>query len=729
MSNIIETSPTSRGYASRHLRKSAIKARVNNTKRPRPPPPSSPAQSSTTATTIVQKHLPTVRLGDVLHKHPNLFTNGNKRGSKIHAANKHIAHIDRLAERYTQVKILYLGGNDLTTTMGFQQFSNLATLSLSNNLLSNMSDIYVLAGACPTLRNVSLEGNDITQTPYYRERVIAAMPELEALDGKKVLDQELRDAVDVEAKYAKSMNLLFQNDCLIHKLKRVSRQISLHSDLHAVKHGLRRGSIGSKIPITLLRTIDASSSGGGRGGGAKASTDVLSIDQFLHRWRYIDTLSVEERQSIERRITVGALRFYTLLQQTQNMENQSGQKNTAISSSSSTTPTHSSSSTLWDEAFGQMLMVQQSSIAKLVDMCRATEEQAKKVVLKTARKDSKNYLKEELREEQHKQEQREVDLRSRIVQLEQSVVAAESRLVEAGNGGGGGSGGGGSGAGNGGNGRRMNMAPDDDDDAMNMSDLDQTSMSRLSSLAPPIGLNAEENVARTLAGSFDNVSRHHDDIDATFHASALHVAAATTVVHQQQHHQHHQQQHGRGRPRERETMHNVSPAPRTAPPPVPTPSTFKHILPTPHAKGVSSQIRRNRFLQHSNHGTLSASQSAQHSQGARRRKRRGPTFSVSPPPSARSPARSPAEHHHRPSPRTIVSFGTTTVATETTTNNNNNTTTTTTVAASPRRASTFPSSAHRATRATRSMSPQRLPSANTYRLIVRQLLNAVQAGR
>ena len=280
MSNIIETSPTSRGYASRHLRKSAIKARVNNTKRPRPPPPSSPAQSSTTATTIVQKHLPTVRLGDVLHKHPNLFTNGNKRGSKIHAANKHIAHIDRLAERYTQVKILYLGGNDLTTTMGFQQFSNLATLSLSNNLLSNMSDIYVLAGACPTLRNVSLEGNDITQTPYYRERVIAAMPELEALDGKKVLDQELRDAVDVEAKYAKSMNLLFQNDCLIHKLKRVSRQISLHSDLHAVKHGLRRGSIGSKIPITLLRTIDALSSGGGRGGGAKASTDVLSIDNF-----------------------------------------------------------------------------------------------------------------------------------------------------------------------------------------------------------------------------------------------------------------------------------------------------------------------------------------------------------------------------------------------------------------------------------------------------------------
>lgn len=80
------------------------------------------------------------------------------------------------------------------------------------------------------------------------------MPELELLDGTKVTDDELRGAVDVERKYATSMDLLFQNDCLIHKLKRVTHQIGLHSDLHAVRHGLRRGSIGSKIPITVLRS-------------------------------------------------------------------------------------------------------------------------------------------------------------------------------------------------------------------------------------------------------------------------------------------------------------------------------------------------------------------------------------------------------------------------------------------------------------------------------------------
>ena len=194
--------------------------------------------------------------------------------------------MDRLAERYAQAKVIYLGGNDLLTVHGFEQFQHLLTLSLSNNLLTQVSDLYVLAGACPTLRNLSLEGNAVAQTPYYRQRVIAgtvstvstppysgiavhwthvfslhfilcvcvAMPELELLDGTKVTDDELRGAVDVERKYATSMDLLFQNDCLIHKLKRVTHQIGLHSDLHAVRHGLRRGSIGSKIPITVLRS-------------------------------------------------------------------------------------------------------------------------------------------------------------------------------------------------------------------------------------------------------------------------------------------------------------------------------------------------------------------------------------------------------------------------------------------------------------------------------------------
>ena len=45
------------------------------------------------------------------------------------------------------------------------------------------------------------------------------------------------------------------------------------------------------------------------------------MSQFLHRWRYIDTLSNQERIAVERRITDGAYRFYTLLQQGSETEN------------------------------------------------------------------------------------------------------------------------------------------------------------------------------------------------------------------------------------------------------------------------------------------------------------------------------------------------------------------------------------------------------------------------
>ena len=55
--------------------------------------------------------------------------------------------MDRLAERYAQAKVIYLGGNDLLTVHGFEQFQHLLTLSLSNNLLTQVSDLYVLAGA------------------------------------------------------------------------------------------------------------------------------------------------------------------------------------------------------------------------------------------------------------------------------------------------------------------------------------------------------------------------------------------------------------------------------------------------------------------------------------------------------------------------------------------------------------------------------------------------------
>jgi len=154
--------PTSRrGYASAYQRKSAIKTRRRPRQKTKQYKPIQQTSNSTTADEIIQLHVPLIRLSEVLKRQPSLFNNSSKRGSKIHAANKHIQVIDRLAERYTEAKVIYLGGNDLKKIQGFEQFTQLVTLSLSNNLLIDVQDLYVLAGSCPTLRTLSLEGNDI----------------------------------------------------------------------------------------------------------------------------------------------------------------------------------------------------------------------------------------------------------------------------------------------------------------------------------------------------------------------------------------------------------------------------------------------------------------------------------------------------------------------------------------------------------------------------------------
>ena len=159
------------------------------------------------------------------------------------------------------------------------------------------------------------------------------------------------------------------------------------------------------------------------------------------------------------------------------------------------------------------------------------------------------------------------------------------------------------------------------------------------------------------------------------------------------------------------------------------------MLPTPHIKGGNTVVindqRTNRFHKTS----LNTSQNNLKDLHGRRRRRRGPNFSVSPPPSARlspvsmanSSERNNAQRNRGETPQKKVCFGITTNIVNTNNMNNNIIKSSAIPTISPRRSSnyTFPSSK----RSSRSMSPRRLPSANTYRLIVRQLLNAVHAGR
>eukprot|EP00946_MAST-07B_sp_MAST-7B-sp1_P005268 g5268.t1 len=451
--------PSASGYLARSQRKKRHERARRMRARPRQRGPSREGAScgaprgvgpnaSLSATAAALNSIPAVRLSEVLRAQPSLFSGNAKHGGtggRIHAANKHIRLIDRLPERYALARTVYLGGNDLTTADGLEQFVSITTLSLANNLISDPRVLLQIGVACPSIRVLSLEGNDVTHIPYYRARAIAAMPELKQLDGHEVTKLDLLQARDIDEKHSKSLQLLFQNDCLIHKLKRTASQIRLHSDLRAVGHGLNHGhTVRGRIPVTIIKSTECIFADKD---GAVSSGNAFDIDLFLRRWRYMDLCSPEQRRECENRIASGARRFFDLLKKTnadkqpngQNMHS-SGQGGTGGESGKTiekvSEPAHSA--LLWDEAYAQMMLVQQSSIAKLVDICRKAQETANANEVERQKKDPSGRLRGELaaqdlhaQQAQQDRERREQELRDKIEKLERTEphVFCQTRLI------------------------------------------------------------------------------------------------------------------------------------------------------------------------------------------------------------------------------------------------------------------------------------------------------------
>ena len=72
-------------------------------------------------------------------------------------------------------------------------FPNLETLALNNNQLATLKELESLAGL-KTLTSLSLIDNLVTKQKGYRAFVIAMLPKLRVLDGKKVKQAERKEA-------------------------------------------------------------------------------------------------------------------------------------------------------------------------------------------------------------------------------------------------------------------------------------------------------------------------------------------------------------------------------------------------------------------------------------------------------------------------------------------------------------------------------------------------------
>ena len=126
-----------------------------------------------------------VLLSSALRKHSTAIE-----GNKLSLASCEITTFDLIAPATAaKVKTLYLGTNSFSSIENITQFSNLSTLSMSNNCIRYLSELRPL-GALAQLDKLSLEGNLVASMPYYREVVIATCPHLTSLDNKKVTGVE-----------------------------------------------------------------------------------------------------------------------------------------------------------------------------------------------------------------------------------------------------------------------------------------------------------------------------------------------------------------------------------------------------------------------------------------------------------------------------------------------------------------------------------------------------------
>ncbi|GFZ07649.1 outer arm dynein light chain 1 protein [Actinidia rufa] len=103
----------------------------------------------------------------------------------------HLRTISSFSEVSCQIVKLVLRNNALTTLRGIENLTSLEGLDLSYNVISNFSELEILAGV-PSLQNLWLEGNPLCCARWYREQVFSFFlhPDKLKLDEKKISTRE-----------------------------------------------------------------------------------------------------------------------------------------------------------------------------------------------------------------------------------------------------------------------------------------------------------------------------------------------------------------------------------------------------------------------------------------------------------------------------------------------------------------------------------------------------------
>ena len=314
--------------------------------------------------------LPDVSLTDVGRQFPTLFTS-----SKIQVVNRHVNIIDRVPHQFRGADTIYLSNNRLVDISGIEQFQELKTLSLAHNDIVTVDSLMPLS-RCPKLKYLKLEGCPLCERPFYRLHVVRKLPHVHFLDRKEIAREERLGAKYIVEKEGQMHRVLYENHCLIHKLKRFLFQIKLRIDFRSMKLGHKRLLVPSTLPHFPRHQ----------------PVDRVNTDTFLKAWNYESLVENRLKYEIREDLVQGVLKFWKVIVKQEAL--------VAYGKGAGNGPKHrpatswADSFEVWEEAFSQMMTVQQNAILRLKELCEEAKVELRELEEKIEARDPRHLIDE-----------------------------------------------------------------------------------------------------------------------------------------------------------------------------------------------------------------------------------------------------------------------------------------------------------------------------------------------
>ena len=339
----------------------------------------------------ISGQIPDITLTDIGRRFPTLF-----QPSKIQVVNRMVNVIDLVPPQFRHADTIYLTNNRLANLTNIGQFKNLQTLSLAHNDISSINQLKPLL-QCTLLKYLKLEGCPVCDLPFYRLHVIRQfnkIKSLKVLDKDEIFRKEKMAAKYVVEKEGQMYKKMFRNFYTIYKLKRLLFHLKLHLMFRQIR-------LGEKMPRNIIVPPTISSF------PRHDECNEVNIDNYLKFWKFgrydVDS---EFKLYIRSNITKGVCQFWKLLKKADSSKQQSathfaikGLESSRLGANSQDLRQATNSHKLWEEAFSQMQMVQDSAINQLVNVCEEYKVKLKEVENLIASKDPQGLI-EKLEEEE-----------------------------------------------------------------------------------------------------------------------------------------------------------------------------------------------------------------------------------------------------------------------------------------------------------------------------------------